>query len=137
MALLSQAKKSECGMAHNTLVDLIFLTTVSIRNLTLLPCIEVAYILFWHRKRNKLTHENIYWGSMLPTKTMYPFYQWNIAFILYIFGMKFLFLKLFWALECLGPILFSRILYIPEKGRSTIVAKLSQTILGRFFLIIL
>ena len=42
VALLSQARKSECGMAHNTLVDLIFVRTVSIPNLSLLPCLEVA-----------------------------------------------------------------------------------------------
>ena len=41
--LLSQARKSECGMAHNTLVDLIFVRTVNIPNLSLLPCLEVAY----------------------------------------------------------------------------------------------
>ena len=31
----------------NTLVDLIFVRTVSIPNLILLPCLEVAYIFFW------------------------------------------------------------------------------------------
>ena len=42
VALLSQARKSECGMAHNTLVDLIFVRTVDIPNLSLLPCLELA-----------------------------------------------------------------------------------------------
>ena len=42
VALLSQARKSECGMANNTLVDLIFVRIVSILNLNLIPCFEVA-----------------------------------------------------------------------------------------------
>ena len=43
VALLSQARKSQCGMAHNTLVDLIFVRTVNIPNLSLLPWLELAY----------------------------------------------------------------------------------------------
>ena len=43
VALLSQARKSECGMAHNSLVDLIFVRTVNIPNFSLLPCLEVAW----------------------------------------------------------------------------------------------
>ena len=33
-------------MAYNTLVDPIFVRTVSIPNLSLLPCLEVAYFFF-------------------------------------------------------------------------------------------
>ena len=42
VALLSQARKSDCDMAHNTLVVLVFVRTVSIPNFSLLPCLEVA-----------------------------------------------------------------------------------------------
>ena len=42
VALLIQAIKSERGMAHNTLVDFIFVRTVNIPNFSLLPCLEVA-----------------------------------------------------------------------------------------------
>ena len=45
VALLSQARKSECGMAHNTLVVLMFVRTVNIPNLSLLPCLEVPSML--------------------------------------------------------------------------------------------
>ena len=46
VALFSQARKSECGKAHNTLVDLIFVRSVDIPNFSLLPCLEVAYTFF-------------------------------------------------------------------------------------------
>ena len=55
VALLSQARKSECGMAHNTLVDLKFVRTVSIPNLSLLPCLEVALIFFSTNELTKRT----------------------------------------------------------------------------------
>ena len=41
-ALLIQARKSEFGMAHNTLVDLLLVRTVNIPNFSLLPCLEAA-----------------------------------------------------------------------------------------------
>ena len=51
MALLSQARKSECGMAHNTSLDLIFVRTVNIPNFSLLPCVEVASHFLTHTRK--------------------------------------------------------------------------------------
>ena len=59
VALLSQCRKSECGMAHNTLVDLIFVRALNIPNLSLLPCLEVFYVCFGQTnviKANSASH---------------------------------------------------------------------------------
>ena len=39
---------------QNTLVDLLFVSTVNIPNLNLRPCLEVAYILFLTNETNKM-----------------------------------------------------------------------------------
>ena len=40
-----------------TMVDLIFVTTVNIPNLNLLPCLEVVKTIFWtHRRTEKVTY---------------------------------------------------------------------------------